>query len=111
MAADPNAPLAAFTEYTVDRNWIASHLMQLTGMALMVAALVLLSQRMAEGQAKVVAILGEIGAVVGLGSCRQIISRWLRLRSASSKRSQNSSSRHLVARFGSAQRARFGSLF
>jgi hypothetical protein len=41
-------------------------LMQLTGMALMVAALVLLSQRMAAGQAKVVAILGEIGAVGGL---------------------------------------------
>jgi hypothetical protein len=40
--------------------------MQLTGMALMVAALALLSQRMAAGQAKVVATLGEIGAVVGL---------------------------------------------
>jgi hypothetical protein len=35
-------------------------------MALMVAALVLLSQRMATGQAKVVTTLGEIGAVVGL---------------------------------------------
>jgi hypothetical protein len=107
MEADPNVPLAAFTEYAADRNWVASHLMQLTGMALMVAALVLLSQRMAAGQAKVVAILGEIGAVVGLGSCRQIISRWLSgvvassRRVASSKRSQNSSSRHLVARFGS----------
>lgn len=66
MEADPNMPLAAFTEYAADRNWIASHLMQLTGMGLMVAALVLLSQRMAGGQAKVVAILGEIGAVVGL---------------------------------------------
>jgi hypothetical protein len=66
MEADPNIPLAAFTEYAADRSWVASHLMQLTGMALMVAALVLLSQRMAEGSAKVVAILGEIGAVVGL---------------------------------------------
>jgi hypothetical protein len=66
MEADPNIPLASFTEYAADRNWVASHLMQLTGMALMVAALVLLSQRMATGQAKVVAILGEIGAVVGL---------------------------------------------
>jgi hypothetical protein len=66
MEADPNVPLAAFTEYAADRNWIASHLMQLTGMALMVAALVLLSQGMAEGSAKFVAILGEIGAVTGL---------------------------------------------
>jgi hypothetical protein len=40
---------------------IAGHLMQLTGMALMVAALVLFSQKMTEGQPKVVAILGEIG--------------------------------------------------
>jgi hypothetical protein len=66
MEADPNVPLATFTEYAADRNWVASHLMQLTGMALMVAALVLLSQRMAEGQAKFVAILGNIGAVTGL---------------------------------------------
>jgi hypothetical protein len=35
-------------------------------MGLMVAALVLLSQKMVAGQSKVVAILGEIGAVVGL---------------------------------------------
>jgi hypothetical protein len=66
MEADPNVPLTAFTEYAADRNWIVSHLMQLTGMALMVAALVLLSQRMAAGQAKAVGILGEIGAIVGL---------------------------------------------
>jgi hypothetical protein len=66
MNADSNVPLAAFTEYAADRNWIASHLMQLTGMALTVAALVLLSQRMAAGQAKAVGILGEIGAIVGL---------------------------------------------
>jgi hypothetical protein len=67
MEADPNIPLAAFTEYAADRNWIASHLMKLSGMALIVAALVLLSQRMEGGQARVVAVLGdEIGAVVGL---------------------------------------------
>jgi hypothetical protein len=27
MEADPNVPLAAFTEYAADRNWVASHLM------------------------------------------------------------------------------------
>jgi hypothetical protein len=62
MEANSNVPLAAFTAYAADRDWVASHLMQLTGMALMVAALVLFSQKMAGGQAKVVAILGEIGA-------------------------------------------------
>jgi hypothetical protein len=49
MSADPNAPLAAFTEYATDHHWVASHLMQLGGIALMVAVLVLLSREMAGG--------------------------------------------------------------
>lgn len=66
MSADPNVPLAAFTEYAADRNWVASHLMQLSGIGLMVVALVLLSLRMAGGPANVVAVLGAIGAIAGL---------------------------------------------
>jgi hypothetical protein len=27
MEADPNDPLAAFTEYATDYNWVTSHLM------------------------------------------------------------------------------------
>lgn len=30
MSADPNVPLAAFTEYAADTHWVASHLMQLS---------------------------------------------------------------------------------
>jgi Domain of unknown function (DUF4386) len=66
MNADPNVPSAAFTEYAADHHWIASHLMQLLGIALMVAALILLSRRMAGGPADAAAILGTAGAVASL---------------------------------------------
>lgn len=66
MQADPNVPLAAFTEYAADRHWIASHLMQLAGVALMVTALVLLSRMMAGGAADTAAFLGSCGAVASL---------------------------------------------
>ena len=66
MNADPNVPSAAFTEYAADHHWIASHLMQLLGIALMVAALVLLSRRMGGGPADAAAILGTAGAVASL---------------------------------------------
>jgi hypothetical protein len=45
MHADPNDAVAAFTEYALDRYWIASHLMQLAGVVLMVAALLILTRR------------------------------------------------------------------
>ena len=47
--ADPNDPLAAFTEYAANRPWIASHLMQLFGIILIVVALVFLSRLMSSG--------------------------------------------------------------
>ena len=46
MKADPNDAVAAFTEYAADQLWVASHLMQLAGVTLMVAALVVLSQQL-----------------------------------------------------------------
>ena len=44
--ADPNDPVAAFTEYAADQLWVASHLMQLMGVTLMVAALLFLAQQL-----------------------------------------------------------------
>ena len=44
--ADPNDAVAAFTEYAADHLWIASHLMQLAGVALMVAALLFLARQL-----------------------------------------------------------------
>jgi hypothetical protein len=66
MSADPNVPLAAFTEYAADTHWVASHLMQLSGMGLMVITLVLISRQLMAGPAEGLAIVGAIGAVVSL---------------------------------------------
>jgi len=66
MSADPNQPLAAFTEYSANHYWITSHLLQLLGVILMVAALILLSQKLAEGPAHTAAIFGAVGAASSL---------------------------------------------
>ncbi len=60
--ADPNDPLAAFTEYAANRPWRASHLMQLFGIILIVVALVLLSRLMSNGGGASWAYLGVVGA-------------------------------------------------
>jgi hypothetical protein len=39
LEANPNEAMAAFAEYAADHLWVASHLMQLAGVALMEAAL------------------------------------------------------------------------
>jgi len=46
MGADPNDTVAAFTEYAADHLWVASHLTQLAGIALAVAALLLLAHEL-----------------------------------------------------------------
>jgi hypothetical protein len=46
MEADPNEAVAAFTEYAADHLWIASHLTQLAGVALIVAALLFLARQL-----------------------------------------------------------------
>jgi hypothetical protein len=66
MQADPNDALAAFTEYAADRPWVASHLMQLFGVALMVTALLLISRTITGGAAAVAAFLGSAGAIASL---------------------------------------------
>lgn len=66
MNADPSIPLAAFTEYAADHHWVATHLMQLFGVIFIVAALVLLSRRMADGQAAKWATLGTTAAIASL---------------------------------------------
>jgi hypothetical protein len=66
MTADPNVPLAAFAEYSADPHWVASHLMQLCGIALMVAALVLISRRMQSGPADAAASVAAAGAIASL---------------------------------------------
>ena len=52
IGADPNDPIAAFSEYAGDTWWVASHLTQLAGVTVIVAALILLAQTMASGPAR-----------------------------------------------------------
>lgn len=66
--ADPNDPLAAFTEYAADRLWVASHLTQLIGVLLMVFAFVLLKRMMASGRGASWAQLGVVGATASLSA-------------------------------------------
>ena len=66
MDADPSASLVAFAEYAADRHWIASHLIQLSGAALMIAALVLLGSMLLNGRARALAAVGIAGAVASL---------------------------------------------
>jgi hypothetical protein len=67
MRADPNDPVAAFTEYAADRLWITSHLIQLAGLALIVAALLLLSRRLEGTKAAPWSRFAAAGAVASLG--------------------------------------------
>jgi hypothetical protein len=58
MSADPNDPVAAFTEYAADRLWVASHLGQFLGVALLGVALVALGD---EAEAGLPAAWARIG--------------------------------------------------
>lgn len=66
MSADPNAPLAAFTEYAADPHWVASHLLQLFGVVFMVAALVRWSRKLEDGPAAHWTTVIRAGAVASL---------------------------------------------
>ena len=68
MNADPNVPVAAFTEYATDQYWIASHLLQLCGVVLLVTALVIFSRWFADGPATAWTSLIKMGATASLAS-------------------------------------------
>jgi hypothetical protein len=66
IGSDPNEAVAAFTEYAADHLWVASHLTQLAGVALMAVALLFLTQQL---EAKIGVIFARItagGAMTGL---------------------------------------------
>ena len=66
QGADPNETVAAFTEYAADRLWVASHLTQLAGVALMLAALVCLAQQLESASGTGWARLAAGGAIASL---------------------------------------------
>ncbi len=66
MGADPNDSAAAFAEYAADRLWVTSHLLQLAGMAAMVAALLFLTQQLEAGKRSSLVRIATAGAIVSL---------------------------------------------
>jgi hypothetical protein len=68
MDADPNVPIAAFTEYAAAHHWVAGHLMQLFGVLLMSAALILLLRRLFDGPAVQWSVLASAGVVTSLAA-------------------------------------------
>jgi hypothetical protein len=64
--ADPNDAVAAFSEYADAQLWIASHLTQLLGVALIVCALIQLSRLLASGSARGLAWIGAAGSIASL---------------------------------------------
>ncbi len=66
MDADPNDAVAAFTEYAASGTWVASHLVQLAGMMLMVAALLVVTRGLESRGATAWARIAAAGAVASL---------------------------------------------
>src|SRR5713101_10135725 len=66
LEADPNDAVAAFTEYAADRLWVASHLTQLAGVTLMVAALLFLAQKLESGSGTVWSRIAGGGSIASL---------------------------------------------
>jgi hypothetical protein len=69
---DPNDAVAAFSEYADDQLWIATHLTQLLGVALIVCALIQLSRLLASGSAKGLARIGAAGAIASLAAAAAV---------------------------------------
>lgn len=66
LEADPNEAVAAFTEYAADQLWVASHLMQFVGVALMVAALLFLARQLEAASGTGGAHIAAGGAIASL---------------------------------------------
>ncbi len=64
--ADPNEAVAAFTEYAADDLWVASHLTQLVGLALIVAALLFLAHQLESVSGRGWARIAAGGAIASL---------------------------------------------
>ena len=87
MSADPNDAPAAFAEYAADRLWVASHLGQFVGIAILGVALVALGSAMEPGPAAAWAHVGIVGTSASVAAAaalqavdgvalRMMVTRW-----------------------------------
>ena len=68
MDADPNDPAVAFAEYADDSLWVASHLGQFLGIALLGVALVALTATMGSGKSSAWAQIGALGTAASVAT-------------------------------------------
>jgi len=69
MSADPNDPVAAFSEYAADRLWVASHLGQFIGIVSIGVALLTLGRTLRDGPAvEAYVLIGGAGAVASVAT-------------------------------------------
>ena len=64
--AYPNDPIRAFTEYAEHHDWVAVHMIQLLGIALMVLSVIVLSKTIENGPSGIIAQVGNFGAAISL---------------------------------------------
>ena len=97
MSADPNDAPAAFAEYAASGTWVATHLGQFAGFALLCAALVGVAAAMEAGAPAAWARLGAVGAAVSIAGAAALqavdgvalklaVDRWARATDAARKR-------------------------
>lgn len=88
MSADPNDAPAAFAEYAADHLWVASHLGQFAGIAVLGVALVALAAAMEAGPAAAWARIGVVGTAASVAAAaglqavdgvalRVMVTRWM----------------------------------
>jgi len=87
MSADPNDAPAAFAEYAADQLWVASHLGQFVGVAILGVALVALAAAMEPGRSAAWARIGVVGTAASVAAAaglqavdgvalRMMVTRW-----------------------------------
>jgi hypothetical protein len=69
MSADPNDPIAAFSEYAADRLWVASHLGQFIGIVGIGIAVLALGRTLRDGPVvEVLVMLGGAGMIASVAT-------------------------------------------
>jgi hypothetical protein len=68
MNADPNNSAAAFSEYAADRIWVATHLGQFVGIALLGVAMACLATTVESGKAAAWGFIGAFGTAASIAS-------------------------------------------
>ena len=65
---DPNDPVRAFAEYAADRTWLLSHMVQLGGVAAMIAGLLIVMRGLSTGGGQACAALASAFGIASLAT-------------------------------------------